>query len=78
MIARHGDPWRRVGAVFLAVLTAFAVLPMMWMLLTSIKTQFAALQFPPEWIPHSPTLANHTPHCCRRGPKSGTISCATC
>jgi multiple sugar transport system permease protein len=60
MIARHGDPWRRVGAVFLAVLTAFAVLPMMWMLLTSIKTQFAALQFPPEWVPHSPTLANYT------------------
>ena len=60
MIARHGDPWRRVGAVFLAVLTAFAALPMMWMLLTSIKTQFAALQFPPEWIPHSPTLANYT------------------
>jgi multiple sugar transport system permease protein len=35
-------------------------LPMMWMLLTSIKTQFAALQFPPEWVPHSPTLANYT------------------
>jgi multiple sugar transport system permease protein len=60
MTVRRGDPWRWIGAVFLAVLTAFAVLPMLWMLLTSVKTQFAALQFPPEWVPHSPTLANYT------------------
>jgi multiple sugar transport system permease protein len=59
MSARYGDPWRRAGAVFLAVLIVFALLPMAWMLLTSIKTQFAALQFPPEWIPHNPTLANY-------------------
>jgi multiple sugar transport system permease protein len=59
MSARYGDPWRRAGAVFLAVLIVFALLPMAWMLLTSIKTQFAALQFPPEWIPRSPTLANY-------------------
>jgi multiple sugar transport system permease protein len=57
--SRRGDPWRRAGAVFLAVLIVFALLPMAWMLLTSIKTQFAALQFPPEWIPHNPTLANY-------------------
>ncbi len=59
MSARYGDPWRRAGAVFLAVLIVFALLPMAWMLLTSIKTQFAALQFPPEWIPHNPTLTNY-------------------
>jgi multiple sugar transport system permease protein len=59
MSAYHPDPWRRAGAVFLAVLIVFALLPMAWMLLTSIKTQFAALQFPPEWIPHNPTLANY-------------------
>jgi multiple sugar transport system permease protein len=57
--SRRGDPWRRAGAVFLAVLIVFALLPMAWMLLTSIKTQFAALQFPPEWIPHNPTLTNY-------------------
>ncbi|HET6235375.1 MAG TPA: carbohydrate ABC transporter permease [Acetobacteraceae bacterium] len=56
---RRGDPWQRAGAVFLAVLIVFSLLPMAWMLLTSIKTQFAALQFPPEWIPHNPTLANY-------------------
>jgi multiple sugar transport system permease protein len=59
MSAYHPDPWRRAGAVFLAVLIVFALLPMAWMLLTSIKTQFAALQFPPEWIPHNPTLTNY-------------------
>ena len=59
MSARYGDPWRRAGAVFLAVLVVFALLPMAWMLLTSIKTQFAALQFPPEWIPYNPTLTNY-------------------
>jgi multiple sugar transport system permease protein len=56
---RRGDPWQRAGAVFLGVLIVFSLLPMAWMLLTSIKTQFAALQFPPEWIPHNPTLANY-------------------
>jgi multiple sugar transport system permease protein len=59
MSAHRPDPWRRAGAVFLAVLIVFALLPMAWMLLTSIKTQFAALQFPPEWIPRSPTLTNY-------------------
>jgi multiple sugar transport system permease protein len=59
MIARRSDPWRRAGAVFLTVLTVFSLLPMAWMLLTSIKTQFAALQFPPEWFPRSPTLENY-------------------
>jgi multiple sugar transport system permease protein len=29
------------------------------MLLTSIKTQFAAVQYPPEWWPHNPTLQNY-------------------
>jgi multiple sugar transport system permease protein len=59
MTARRGDPWRRAGAMFLVVLTVFSLLPMVWMLLTSIKTQFAALQFPPEWVPHNPTLENY-------------------
>jgi multiple sugar transport system permease protein len=57
--AKRGDPWRRAGGAFLAVLTVFSLLPMAWMLLTSIKSQFAALQFPPEWIPHNPTLDNY-------------------
>jgi multiple sugar transport system permease protein len=51
--------WRLAGNVFLGVLVVFTLLPMAWMVLTSVKTQFAALQYPPEWIPHNPTLANY-------------------
>jgi len=50
------DGWRWAGRVFLVLLTIFAVLPMVWMVITSIKTQFAALQYPPEWWPKNPTL----------------------
>lgn len=58
--ARRVDFWRVGGWVFLTLLLLFAILPMAWMLLTSIKTQFAAAQYPPEWWPHSPTLQNYT------------------
>jgi multiple sugar transport system permease protein len=37
----------------------FTVLPMAWMLLTSIKSQFAALQYPPQWWPAEPTFQNY-------------------
>jgi len=58
--AKRVDFWRVGGWVFLTLLLLFAILPMAWMLLTSIKTQFAAAQYPPEWWPHSPTLQNYT------------------
>jgi len=48
-----------LSVVWLFVLLAFAVLPMLWMLSTSLKGQFAALQQPPEWIPSHPTLQNY-------------------
>ena len=50
------DPWVTAGTVLLVALTMFTVLPMAWMVVTSIKTQFAATQYPPEWIPANPTL----------------------
>jgi multiple sugar transport system permease protein len=34
-------------------------MPMAWMLLTSIKSGFAAMQFPPQWLPNEPTLASY-------------------
>lgn len=37
----------------------FTTLPMVWMLLTSIKSGFAAMQFPPQWWPNEPTLASY-------------------
>ncbi|HEY2619706.1 MAG TPA: carbohydrate ABC transporter permease [Acetobacteraceae bacterium] len=60
MSTRRLDGWRVGGWVFLTLLLGFAVLPLVWMLLTSIKTQFAAVQYPPEWWPHNPTLQNYT------------------
>jgi multiple sugar transport system permease protein len=58
-MSRRAEPWCIVGAVFLAGLVAFAILPMAWMLVTSLKSQFAALQYPPSWLPRQPTLANY-------------------
>ena len=49
------DGWGIAGVIFLVVITAFAMLPMAWMFVTSIKTQFASTQYPPEWWPSNPT-----------------------
>jgi multiple sugar transport system permease protein len=45
--------------VFLAFLLAFTVLPMLWMVSTSLKTEFASIQQPPRWIPADPTLEQY-------------------
>lgn len=57
---KRRDPWRIAGAMFLVGMTIFAMLPMVWMLITSLKTQFAALQYPPQWLPTNPTLEQYT------------------
>jgi multiple sugar transport system permease protein len=63
--APHSKPraainlWQWAGRVFLAVMLLFTLLPMIWMLLTSFKSGFAALQFPPQWWPNEPTLASY-------------------
>ena len=59
-MSRRRDPWRIFGAVFLVAMIIFAMLPMVWMLITSLKTQFAALQYPPQWLPTNPTLEQYT------------------
>jgi multiple sugar transport system permease protein len=53
------DGWRWAGRVFLLFLLIFTVLPMLWMILTSIKSQFAAMQYPPQWWPAEPTLQSY-------------------
>ena len=58
MSRRRIDGWR-VGAGLPPLLLLFTALPMIWMLLTSIKSQFAAMQFPPQWWPDKPTLASY-------------------
>jgi multiple sugar transport system permease protein len=53
------DGWGLGGWIYLVVLLLFALLPMVWMFLTSIKTQFGALTYPPEWIPRTITFEEY-------------------
>ena len=53
------DGWRWAGRIFLVLMLLYTALPMIWMLLTSIKSGFAAMQFPPQWWPNEPTLASY-------------------
>ncbi|MGO6668918.1 carbohydrate ABC transporter permease, partial [Rhizobium ruizarguesonis] len=42
------DGWRWGGRIFLVFMLLYTALPMIWMLITSIKSGFAAMQFPPQ------------------------------
>lgn len=53
------DGWRWAGRIFLVLMLLYTAVPMIWMLLTSIKSGFAAMQFPPQWWPTEPTLASY-------------------
>ena len=53
------DGWRWAGRLFLLLMLLYTAVPMIWMLLTSIKSGFAAMQFPPQWWPAEPTLASY-------------------
>jgi multiple sugar transport system permease protein len=57
---RSFDGWRWSGRIFLLLLLLFTVMPMVWMFITSLKTGFAAMQYPPQWWPAEPTLSNYT------------------
>lgn len=56
---RGAGGWRWSGRIFLALLLGFTVMPMIWMFITSLKTGFAAMQYPPQWWPAEPTLENY-------------------
>ncbi len=53
------DGWRWGGRIFLIFMLLFTAVPMIWMLITSLKSGFAAMAFPPEWWPKEPTLASY-------------------
>ena len=57
--AKPLDVWRWVGRIFIVLMLLYTAVPMIWMLLTSIKSGFAAMQFPPQWWPNEPTLASY-------------------
>lgn len=56
---RTGDGWRWAGRIFLVLMLIYTIVPMAWMFLTSLKTGFAAMQYPPQWWPAEPTLSNY-------------------
>lgn len=48
---------RRVGAIgFVVVVCCLTAFPLVWMLLTSLKTPQENLQTPPVWIPRNPSF----------------------
>ena len=59
MKRRHSSGWSIARIVLLAGLLLFTLLPMAWMMLTSVKTQFAAAQYPPEWWPRNITFEQY-------------------
>jgi len=55
---RHGV--MRILATIVAVLGSIVILfPVAWMLSTSLKTKFGAVQLPPQWIPTHPQWHNY-------------------
>ncbi|MDQ3692184.1 MAG: carbohydrate ABC transporter permease [Chloroflexota bacterium] len=48
------------GWAALLLLVLFTAVPMAWMVSTSVKTEFAAIQQPPNWVPLNPTLDQYT------------------
>lgn len=58
-LSKRIDGWRWSGRILILIMLFYTALPMAWMLLTSIKSSFAAMAFPPEWWPSEPTLASY-------------------
>lgn len=52
-------PENIVSWVFMIFLLGYTLIPMAWMLSTSLKTQLSAIQQPPVWIPKNPTLEQY-------------------
>jgi multiple sugar transport system permease protein len=52
--------WSIAGWIFLFFLLVFTVVPMAWMVSTSLKTEFGSIQQPPRWIPQEITFKEYT------------------
>jgi multiple sugar transport system permease protein len=57
---KRPSPLVVVGWIFLGLLLLYTAVPMVWMVSTSFKSEFAAIQQPPRWIPAEPTLDQYT------------------
>lgn len=59
-IRRHGVVTVITTYVILAALSALSILPLLWMITTSLKETQSLYVFPPEFIPTHPTFSNYT------------------
>jgi ABC-type glycerol-3-phosphate transport system permease component len=58
-IVWRGLTRRPLGSwLLLALVTAFAVLPVLWIFVTAFKPESEIYTAPPTWIPHAPTLGS--------------------
>jgi multiple sugar transport system permease protein len=54
------NPYKRAGAyVLLAVITALTLLPLVWMMSSSLKYDTDVFSMPIQWIPGSPVWSNY-------------------
>jgi multiple sugar transport system permease protein len=53
-------PRRALGYVALIGLAVVALLPLLWMVSTSLKTNQDVFSYPPQWIPHEFHFQNYT------------------
>ena len=45
--------------IFLATVVVFVLMPLLWIISTSLKPAIEIFQKPPHWIPHNPTVSNY-------------------
>ncbi len=55
--------WRRIQRAFLwitlTLVSLFFLLPILWMIATSLTPNDVVFEYPPKWIPDEPTLENY-------------------
>ena len=45
--------------IFLATVVVLVLMPLLWIISTSLKPAIEIFQKPPHWIPHNPTVSNY-------------------
>jgi ABC-type glycerol-3-phosphate transport system permease component len=68
--ARRGSPgerlWRALVWLVLVAGACVMILPFLWLVSSSLKTELAVFRFPPQWIPNPPQFQNYVEAWTRR------------
>jgi multiple sugar transport system permease protein len=54
------SPWRIIGITLLLVVALAYLLPLFWMVSSSLKPEHEVLAIPPRWLPSTPRWANYS------------------